>query len=184
MSKFKKGELMMAILQAVGVAGILVGGAVCPGILRLLRDVTKKKYAYPSCYRALKLIDKKGWMIVNIIDGKIRVRLTARGRAELLAYEIGQKRLQSTGPWDGKWHVLIFDIEETKKHLREKIRHILRGLGFERLQDSVWVYPFDCREVLGLLRVKYGVRHEALYLRADALDNDRWLRRHYHLNTK
>ena len=41
--------------------------------------------------------------------------------------------------WDGKWRVLIFDINE-RRRLRTQLRRLLDGVGFVRLQDRL-AYP-------------------------------------------
>ena len=173
----------MKILAIVGVTGILVTGAVCPNLLSLLRGSCRRRYSYQSCRRALLAIDSKGWILVKKSDEGVRIYLTKRGQAELLLYEQGGKRLKNNGRWDGKWHLLIFDIEEKRKCIRNMVRRALINLGLYRLQDSVWIYPYDCHAILELLRIKYRVWNEALYLRADHLDNDRSLCRHFGLKS-
>jgi len=181
MDKTRRGEIARNILAVVGVTGIVIGGALCPGLLRLLRPYVHKRYSYQACRYAIKAMDAKGWMAVEKrVDG-VHLYLTKRGQMELRAYELGEKKLKRSGKWDGKWHILIFDIAEKRRRARDVVRNTLKTLGFHRLQQSVWVYPYDCREVLNLLQVKHRVSREALYLRADHLDNDRWLRRHFGL---
>ena len=98
-----------------------------------------------------------------------------------MAYEIGEKHIKKPKRWDHKWRLLIFDVPEKRRFMREKIRRVLKSFEFYRLQDSVWVYPYECEEVLDLLRTKYYVRFEALYIRAEYIQQDRWLRKHFFL---
>jgi len=175
----QRREAVLTLLRIIGLTGVLVGGALCPGLLQLLRGYTKRPFSYRTCYRAFHVLDANGWIKVRAGNRGIDIRLTKQGYEELHAYELGTKHLHRSGPWDGKWHFLIFDIEEKRKRLRDAVRRTLRSMGFHRLQDSVWVYPFDCREILELLRIRYGVRHEALYLCAETLDHDKWLQRHF-----
>ena len=183
MKRTKRGEVMMNLLRIVGVAGILVTGALCPNLLLLLRGSCHKRYSYQSCQRALIAIDTHRWILAKKTDAGVHIYLTKRGQAELLACELGEKNLKNKGCWDGKWHLLIFDIEEKRKCIRNRVRCALINLGLYRLQDSVWVYPYDCHALLELLRIKYRVWNEALYLRAEHLDNDRGLRRHFGLKS-
>ena len=171
----------MNLLKVVGITGILVAGAVCPNLLLLLRGFCRKEYSYHACRSAFLAIDKKGWIVVRQAGAGVRICLTRRGRTELFSYELGQKELRKSGRWDGRWHLLVFDIEEKRKNIRNRVRQALISLGLYRLQDSVWIYPYDCRALLELLRIKYRVWNEALYLRADHLDNDRQLCRHFGL---
>ena len=62
----------------------------------------------------------------------------------------GETRLKNIFPkyfgkkkWDGNWYLVIYDIPETKRKLRDILRENLRHLGFGELQASVWISPFN-----------------------------------------
>lgn len=62
----------------------------------------------------------------------------------------GWKRLKSILPeykktpvWDDKWYIVSFDIPETYRLKRNAFREKLKKLGFGRLQDSVWISPYN-----------------------------------------
>ena len=42
--------------------------------------------------------------------------------------------------------MVIFDVPEERKHAREVLRERLLELDYQRLQDSVWVSPYDVFE--------------------------------------
>ena len=77
--------------------------------------------------------------------------------------------------------MLIFDIREERKILREKVRNTLRCIGFEKLQKSVWVYPYDCEDLITLLKADFKVGKDILYIIADKIENDRWLKKKFGL---
>ncbi len=83
--------------------------------------------------------------------------------------------------WDGKWRVLIFDIPERKKTLRDKMRLTLSSVGFVRLQQSVWLYPYDCEDLIVLLKTDFKIGRDLLYLIVDALEYDIPFRKHFNL---
>lgn len=39
--------------------------------------------------------------------------------------------------------MVIFDIPEKKRKLRDFFREVLKNLGFKFLQKSIWVCPYD-----------------------------------------
>lgn len=45
--------------------------------------------------------------------------------------------------WDKKWRILIFDIEEINKNIRNSLRDTIIEFGFGYLQKSVWISPYD-----------------------------------------
>lgn len=51
-------------------------------------------------------------------------------------------------PWDGYWRIIVYDIAETKKQLRSRLRVELKKLGYKFVQRSVWVSPFSSEEDL------------------------------------
>jgi DNA-binding transcriptional regulator PaaX len=74
---------------------------------------------------------------------------------------------------------LIFDIPEYRKSTRDRIRETLRIIGFVRLQDSVWAYPYDCEDLITLLKADFKIGKDMLYLVVEAMENDASLRRHF-----
>ena len=52
----------------------------------------------------------------------------------------------SDKPWDGLWRIVIFDIEEKEKHIRDLIRRKLKSLGFAMWQESVYLTPHPIAE--------------------------------------
>lgn len=55
----------------------------------------------------------------------------------------------------------------------------MQSFGFYRLQDSVWVYPYDCEDVIGLLKTNLGLGSAVLYMIVEKIENDRRLREHF-----
>lgn len=116
------------------------------GALDAMGDFTYNPYPY--LYSSLGMSYRK-----ESIDGAVR-DLTKRGLIEGNKYE--GLRLTSAGAdvkkslylarqreWDGKWRVVIFDIPEAQRKIRDDLRFELKKLGFGSWQRSVWVTPFD-----------------------------------------
>lgn len=64
--------------------------------------------------------------------------------------EAGKKRLAAILPvydqkrvWDGRMHLVTYDVPESKRLDREALREVIRQLGAGRLQDSVWITPYN-----------------------------------------
>ncbi len=77
------------------------------------------------------------------------------GRYSLSSLTTKYKRLLEEGaqrtfqplydPWDGRWHLLIYSIPETKRPLRRRLRRRLIWLGFSNLNQSTCISPRDLR---------------------------------------
>jgi len=124
---------------------------------------------------------KQGLMELVKESDRRYFHLTPKGERLLAQYDIGELTIKKPRHWDGKYHLIIFDIAERRRRARDEIRLWLENLGFIRLQNSVWVYPYECQEVINLLKTHFDVRRDLLYLIVDFIENDKWLRRHFGL---
>lgn len=107
--------------------------------------------------------------------------LTGKGTKLLEKWQMSNYLIRKPRKWDNKWRVIIFDIPEKKRRQRTRAREILKAAGFQRLQDSVWVYPYDCEDVIGLMKTDLGIGKYLLYMIVDQLENDRFLRMDFDL---
>ncbi len=177
--QFQKGELENIILHSVAIAGIIGIAFIAPGVIVAMDQVglipgrRQKEIINKSRDRLIK----KGWLRYS--SG--HVRLTQEGKMQLRILEL--KRFAVTKPkrWDKKWRVLIFDIPEYRRKLRNQIRQTLQTIGFVHLQHSVWLYPYDCEDVITLLKADFKIGKDVLYLVVDALEYDRQYRIHFGL---
>ena len=141
------------------------------------RDRFRKSYLKRRFY---EMIDH-GLIFIDKENNKNYVRLTKKGEQKLERYEIGELRVDRPKHWDGKWRLVIFDIREKRRSTRDLLRQQLQGLGLMRLQNSVWVYPYDFSEVTVLFKADAMIGKDILYLTVEELENDGWLRKHFGL---
>jgi hypothetical protein len=177
--KTKRRDLQKLILEVVSVAGVLSAAMVAPavvGAMGKLGVIPKRRQSEYVSSSASKL-SKRGLLFY---DGK-RYQLTSKGESLLRRWRFADFKLFKPKKWDRKWRVIIFDIPEKKKKVREQIRHLFSQAGLRRLQDSVWVYPYDCEDVITLLKTDFGIGKDLLYLIVDELENDKHLREDFGL---
>jgi DNA-binding transcriptional regulator PaaX len=168
------------ILSAVKIAGILALAAVAPNTVQLLRFLpkTKSRTCYFPAYidQTVKRLIKRGLIKIERVNGLPVVRLTNKGEDELSRYTLREKVLKQK-EWDGKWRILIFDIKEYRRTTRDLLRKELIDLGFVRLQNSVWINPYECGEVSVLLKADLRIGKDLLYMTVEKLENDKWLKK-------
>ncbi|MDP2648534.1 MAG: hypothetical protein U1D26_00645 [Patescibacteria group bacterium] len=172
------------ILNTVETAGILSVALVAPNVLGAMAKLGMIPSARQSdiVKRSCDRMVRQGHMKWE--RGKLR--LTPKGERELKSLEWKQYMREPKKPrrWDKKWRVLIFDIPEKKRALRNRIRSTLRAFGFTQLQGSVWVYPYDCEDLITLFKADLHIGKNLLYMVVDALEYDTWLRREFGLTQK
>src|SRR3989344_2261550 len=82
----------------------------------------------------LKLIEQH-----SLPNGELSFQVSNKGERYALAFNIFEIRLTKSKTWDGKWRIVLFDIPEKYKKVRDALRYHIKKLGFHELQKSVFV---------------------------------------------
>ena len=152
-------KLRRAILSTVEVAGVITLAVMAPKLLPLVGRLQERRNE--KLKSAVLRLKEKGLIQIDSRG----IQLTAAGRKYLAKNSVPRPL-----KWDRKWRIVIFDIREERKAYRDLLRRQLRSIGFERLQDSVWLYPFDCEELLTLLKTDFRLGSEVQYIIADKIE--------------
>ncbi len=131
--------------------------------------------AIRSLYKS-KLVETK-----NNKDGTMTLVLSKNGRLIALSYNLETMRLKKPPRWDKKWRVVMFDVPERLKKVRESLRYHFRNLGFRKLQKSVFVHPFPCFDEIEYITEFYNARQHIRFLVVDQIDNDLDLKKRFGL---
>lgn len=183
--RLRRGQIERAILGTLVAAGAVATAVVAPNMLQILKhidpDWLRKRDPRQRLYETASRLKRKGLVQFVIERGRTRMRLTAKGKAALERQIASARPLRRPKRWDRRWRIIIFDIPETRRLMRDRVRGMLSEFGFVRLQNSVWIYPFDCEEIITLLKTELGLGRSMLYIIADAVEFDKPLRRQFKL---
>ena len=160
--KFNKGEIREMILGALGVS-ILLGGTflvtpnfpiVYASILGLIKEFGKKEPSKRQVKRALKELEKKEIVSIEKKGDEVYVSLKGWISPQVLKYSLKgileYKRKKKT--WKGKWFLVIFDVPEKQRNKRDYLRRFLHYVGFYAYQQSVYIFPYECKEEVALIK--------------------------------
>lgn len=114
---------------------------------------------------AVQRLVRTGYLSREGRGRKANYRITDKGE-ERVRKQISKYLLEQVS-WDGKWRMVIFDIEESHRVVRDRLRRFLRSVGFGYLQRSIWISPFPAREILGEFLEESGLADVALVVEAD-----------------
>jgi CRISPR-associated endonuclease Cas2 len=172
-------NIQKVILLSVAATGILAFALVAGNVVQLIPKTKffKRLPRKDSVNRSRDRLIKNGCLEYK--DGFLR--LTEKGEFALRQHEATEYKIKKPWRWDRKWRVIIFDIREDKRWSRDKLRMTLISIGFKRVQDSVWVYPYDCEDLINLLKADFKIGKDILYMIVDRLENDSWLKKEFGL---
>ena len=182
------------ILYLLGMGMLLAASIVMPGVGYIAKEVmslkqgadwkkAKKEWARFNPH-ALKrnvkrLREQKIVEIVRIGDQEV-VKLTDKGRTKYLKFKLEQLSLGGKS-WDGKWRIVIYDINKFKKNQQSAFRNIIKRINMLQIQKSVYLTPFPCQEEIEYLREYFGISDEVILIRADRIENEAAYRRYFGL---
>ena len=172
-----------AMLTAVILGGVVVVAATIPNAARLLKYFPGYKSGARFNYQAKSALGRlatKGLVTFVEEDGKRYARITEKGKC-ILQMETERTAITKKRRWDRRWRVVIFDIPERRKSVRTSLRRFMTEYGFVRLQDSVWIYPYDCEDLIALAKANFRVGADVLYMIVERLERDKYLREHFKL---
>src|SRR3989338_640926 len=111
-----------------------------------------------------------------------KLSITHDGKNALGQIALDTFKLLKTSAWDYKWRIAIFDIPEKYAPLRNKVRNILKTAGFVQLQQSVWVFPHECEDLVRLIKEESRLSNYILYGVLERIEDEDRLKKLFRLH--
>lgn len=182
------------ILYLLGLGTLLIGSILMPGLGMAGGAIVraKRKYDFEQSQKAwkkfnikllkrnLKRLQQQKIVEIKEIDGQELIKLTQKGHSKYLKFKLEELSLKGKA-WDGKWRLVIYDINKHKKSNQTSFRWLLKQIKFLQLQKSVYVTPYPCREEINYLREYMNLGKEVLYLEVSKLENEKYYKDYFGL---
>ncbi|MBI4449668.1 hypothetical protein HY634_01290 [Candidatus Uhrbacteria bacterium] len=158
-------RVTLSVLGVIAAASIISAVAIAPGVAAVLKSFEK---LFPSRQRyeidrVLRRLIRRGF-VEEVMRGRVvHYQLTDRGREHLMRREFTNTEFEKQKKWDGKWRIVVFDIPEKRRHLRDTLREHLNHLGLYPIQKSVWLYPYPCDDLVRLMKVDLNLGRNVQY---------------------
>lgn len=110
-----------------------------------------------SVRAAISRMSKQGWIESRKEGNKSYYFLTERGEARI---EEAANRIFKLQPlkWDGRWRMLMYNIPEVKRSVRDELRKELVWSGFGSMANSCWISPNNLEKELNAIIDKYHIQ--------------------------
>lgn len=135
---------------------------------------------YQRFYNIFYRLRVAGLITVYHQDKEKFIELTDVGKRKIARYLFEDGKIPLPRSWDGKWRIIIFDIPEDHKYVREIVRGLLTRIGCYQLQKSVYVYPHECIGVVRYLEQCYGIDRYVQFIVAERIETEVDLITHFH----
>lgn len=116
--------------------------------------------------RALKRLREQGLIEEDKIGNDVIFKLTDQGRDLTFGLNL------EPDDWDGRWRIVIWDIPEQKRLVRDLFRRNLKKWGFKQVQKSVWATKKDMyRKLIGYIQ-ELGLGKWVTVIETDKVSNN------------
>lgn len=174
------------VLKLLGIGAIVTASVLMPGLPMAIKPVIslyKKKekadqekywnrFNYSRLNQLLRRLYEQKTIDIFEENGASVVKLTEKGKTKLIKINLEEITIQRSPKWDGKWRLIIYDVKKDKRVLGEIFRRILKKLQFLKLQRSVYLTPFPCKDEIEFLRQYHNLGKEVLYIEVGKIENE------------
>jgi len=154
---------------------LLLSSLFAPNAAQLLKPLIRWRKNWDEIDRkridnAVRRLNNK--RLIELIEkgNQVFIRITVNGKNLVKRFNYDDLELLETKTWDKKWRLIIFDIPEKKKRARNALSEKLKDLGLYPLQESVFIYPFDCRDEIDFICEFLSVSRHVNYCVVESLD--------------
>ena len=159
-SKEKKKDVKKIIKQSAkeifvclfeGVENFLINLDKNPYQSVSVQEYAKRMNSSSDFRNRIYYLEKQGLIKTFLKNNEKFAELTDKGFKKIVWHKLGELSKHRPEIWDKKFRLVIFDVPEKKKTTRDLIRRKLEEMGFKKIQESVFVYPFDCKKEIDAL---------------------------------
>lgn len=131
--------------------------------------INERRIEKAEFWDKIKYLKRSGY-IERFLDGNEEYHmLTQKGREKLEKLKFQAIKIKRPEKWNGKWWLVIFDVPDKKKQGRDLLRKKLISIDFEKIQESVYAYPFECADEIDFIAGNLNVGENVLIFIANAI---------------
>ena len=172
-SKMIGATVGRTVLALLVVGGVLTLAALTPNIFTLFGPLARRRgfFERTSLYASVRYLRKKKF-IKRGSKQRDTITLTNRGFRHAISDAFRNLKINRPEQWDGVWRMVVFDVPEKDKWARDNFARKLRELGFHRMQESVYILPYPCREELNFLSDIFSISKYVKTVETRTVENE------------
>jgi DNA-binding transcriptional regulator PaaX len=185
-NRVETAAVIDGLLRFVVGGGTIASILVAPGMAEVLDKPTRayfnrlnKRSQQRELKRLLYYMKQRGLIKPTSDDYAHGLVMTKRGKQRIKRRDFENITITTPAKWDQKWRIVFFDIPEAQREGRRQLIHKLKTIGFQQLQQSVWVHPFQSRPEVEQIASEYEVQRYISYVEATGIDSENLLKKRF-----
>jgi DNA-binding transcriptional regulator PaaX len=175
MSKVETGKVVDGLLIGLAIGTVTATMLAAPNAIQYLDKPIKKLFdGLDERQKQRELSRLKSYLKTRGLvrgDYDHGIELTAKAKKRIKKVEYTNLSVPRAGKWGGNWSLVLFDIPEENRQSRVGFTQKLQALGFQLLQQSVWIYPYEAKNEVFLVAHYHGVEKWVTYITTSHIDN-------------
>lgn len=172
---FKGKSLTKEILFMVATGPVLLSSLFAPNAVQILKPLIKWRKNWDKIDRrriheAIQRLNHKRFIELVEKNNSLYIKITTNGKQLIKNFDYDNLKLPQSKIWDKKWQLVIFDIPDKKRKERQAFSKKIKDLGFYPLQESVFVYPYNCRDEIDFICELLSISRYVNYCVVETLD--------------
>lgn len=171
-----RGKSLTKEILFMAVAGpIVLSCLFAPNAAQMLKPLIKWRKNWDKIdrrliYSAIKRLNRRRFVELIEKNGESYIEITNKGKKLVKSFDYDNLKLSKSKTWDKKWRLVIFDIPDKKKKERRALSQKLKEIGFYPLQESVFIYPYNCQDEIDFICEFLSISRFVNYCLVETLD--------------
>lgn len=170
---YNVGYLKKKILLLLA-AGVALSAAKTMGRqLKILGELSKewKRLRRTSLTRSLDSLYNSRLIHLKPKGDSMEIILSVEGKKLVRRFNLETLEIRKQDDWDGKWRIVMFDVPERIKKVRDTLRFLFKDIGLVEYQKSVFITPYPCEREIKFIAEFYGVFSSIKFVVADVISD-------------
>lgn len=172
----REREIIQAIGAGIGITALIAAMCIAPGLSLAMKPFFKRQ-GKTRFKKDLDRLRNKGLIYL----GGSKIKLTAKGLQLQKISKLEEMSLRKSKKWDGYWRLISYDVPETDKNNRDYFRKTIEKWGFKKVQQSLWAYPYNCKEEIAVLADSLYIAPYVMYMTTDEMPEEDYWQEHFEL---
>ncbi len=146
---------------------------------KILGELSKewKKINRISLNRGLDSLYNAKLINLKPKGNEYEIILTSEGKRIAARFDLDNLKIHKQKDWDGKWRIVMFDVPERIKKVRDAIRFHFKEIGLVEYQKSVFISPYPCEKEIKFIAEFYRAFSSIRFIVANAIsDEDKYIK--------
>ena len=151
---------------------------------QILTYVDEPSWKRKKIVSVIKRLEKQEIVYLKRDGDKVFVYIKNKNHPKVVKYSIKSilnLKLKKK-KWAKKWVVVFFDIPEQQRNKRDYLRQFLREIGFYPYQKSVYLFPYECKKEIDLIKKIIAGGKYLKYVVATQIEDEDKIKKYFNLD--